>query len=158
MPVRDKPTPEAKELNKEKPEGKKQNKPQPEGTPLDKQLPPAVNPENVIKIGEEEFEIKPTKLKYQRNRTAAAYRLLDLYPLPDLLSVDKGVLDPDRDGDEIVYDFMTAVFDSDDIVRRLYDQMDSDTIDRAVKIFKRLNHITEKEEQAKNREAKETKK
>lgn len=158
MPVKDKPTPEGKELNKAQPEGKKLDKAQPEAKKLDKQMPPAVNPENIIRINDEEFEIKPTKLKYQRNRTAAAYRLLDIYPLPDLLSVDKGVLDPDRDGDEIVYDFMIAVFDNDDIVRRLYDQMDSDTIDRAVKIFKRLNHIDEKEEQAKNREAKETKK
>ena len=168
MPVMDKQIPEPKALNKEQPEPKaldkeqpepkELNKEQPEGTKLDKPMPPAVNPENVIKIGDEEFEIKPTKLKYQRNRTAAAYRVLDVYPLPDVLAMEKGVLDPDRDGDEVVYDFLTAVFDNSDIVRRLYDEMDSETIDRAVKIFKRLNHISEKEEQAKNREAKGTRK
>lgn len=43
----------------------------PEQTDKTKELPPVVNPENVVTIGEESIEIKPTKLKYQRNRTAA---------------------------------------------------------------------------------------
>ena len=85
-----------------------------------------------------------------------AYRILDLYPLPDILSMEKGVLDPDRDGDQIVFDFLTAVFDDGKFVAQHYDHMDSETVDRAVKIFKRLNHIEDKEEAAKNRAAKGT--
>ena len=78
------------------------------------------------------------------------------YPLPDVLAMEKGILDPERDGDAIVFDFLTAVFNSGKLVAKYYDSMDSETIHRAVKIFKRLNHIDEKEERAKNREAKGT--
>lgn len=108
----------------------------------------------MINIGGKDIEIKPTKLIYQRNRTAAAYRILDLYPLPDVLAMDKGILDPERDGDAIVFDFLTAVFDDGKLVSKYYNTMTTEDVDRAVKIFKRLNHIEDKEEAAKNRAAK----
>lgn len=158
MPVKDKRIPEEKNTEKSLPEGKELDKAVPEAKELDKPMPPAVKPENVITINGNDYELKPTKLKYQRNRTVAAYHILDAYPLPDILAMDKGVIDPDRDGDEIVYDFLTAVFDSSEIVNRFYDDMDTEIVDRVLKIFKRLNKIDEKEEQAKNREAKATKK
>lgn len=175
MPV-EKPIPEGQELNKKLPtkkrlgkdipevnyENKEQpaeaelNKDLPEETELNKAMPVIVNPENVITVDGQDIEIKPTKLIYQRNKTAAAYRILDLYPLPDVLSMDKGILDPERDGDQIVFDFLTAVFDDGKFVSQHYNAMDSETVDRAVKIFKRLNHIEDKEEAAKNRVAKGT--
>ena len=40
-----------------------------------KTLPVVGNPENTITIGEKLIEIKPTKVKYQRNRTAAFYKI-----------------------------------------------------------------------------------
>ena len=158
--------PEESQLDKELPESTQVNKEIPEGKELNKDLPPIVNPENVIRLGDEDIEIKPTKLLYQRNRTAAAYRILEVYPLPDILAMEKGILDPDRDGDAIVFDFLTAVFDnkpgaadpewSATRLREYYDSMTSEDIERAVKIFKRLNHIEDKEEAAKNRAAKGT--
>ena len=45
-----------------------------------KELPVIGNPENMVKIAGRMVEIKPTKLKYQRNRTAAFYRMIDTYP------------------------------------------------------------------------------
>ena len=158
MPVKDKSMPSEKKLDKNMPEEKALDKAMPEAKPLDKEMPPAIKPENIVTINGQDFEIKPTKVKYQRNRTVAAYHILDNYPLPDILAMDKGIIDPDRDGDEIVYDFLTAVFDNSEIVNRFYDDMDTETVDRILKIFKRLNKIDEKEEQAKNREAKETRK
>ncbi len=156
--------PDSADLNKEIPKETELNKEMPEESKLDKDLPPVVNPENVIRLGDQDIEIKPTKLLYQRNRTAAAYRILEIYPLPDVLAMEKGILDPERDGDSIVFDFLTAVFDnkpgaadpewSANRVREYYDSMTSEDIDRAVKIFKRLNHIEDKEEAAKNRAAK----
>lgn len=177
MPVRDKAQPEEKPAIKRTPKAKPQNKEQPEEAVLDKEqpepkaldkdqpkekelnkeMPPLVNPEDVIKIGNKEVVIQPTKLKYQRNRTAAAYRILDLYPLPDVLAMDRGILDPERDGDAIVFDFLTAVFNDSKFVAEHYDEMDTEVVDRALKIFKRLNKIDEKEEAVKNREAKGTK-
>ena len=132
------------------------NKDVPDETELTKAVPPHVNPENVIVVDGEEREIKPTRLVYQRNGTAMAYHMLDLYPLPDIMAMEKGVLDPKRDGDQIVFDFLTAVFDDGKFVSQHYDHMDSETVDRAVKIFKRLNHIEDKEEASKNRAAKAT--
>lgn len=128
----------------------------PEQTDKTKELPPVVNPENVVTIGEESIEIKPTKLKYQRNRTAAFQRVLELYPLPDILAMDKGYIDSARDGDKCVFDWCCAVTDNSGFVTRHYDEMDTSVIERLLKIFKRLNAINEKEENAKNREAKET--
>jgi len=50
----------------------------------EKKLPDVGKPENTILIGGKLIEIQPTKLKYQRNRTAAFYRVLDMYPLTDI--------------------------------------------------------------------------
>ena len=148
--------PEATEANKELPKENTEQKELPEAKQLDKAMPPEVNPENIVTLGGEQIEIKPTKIKYQRNRTAAAYRILDLYPLADVLAMDKGIIDPERDGDAVVFDFLVAVFDDAKIVTKYYDSMTSEDVDRIVKIFKRLNHIDEKEEAAKNRAAKGT--
>jgi len=128
----------------------------PEETKLDKAMPAEVDPKNCVTINGETIEIKPTKIKYQRNRTAAAYHILEVYPLADVLAWDKGVVDPDRDGDQVVFDFLTAVFDNSKLVSRLYDSMTTGDIERIIEIFKRLNKITEKEDAAKNRAAKET--
>ena len=49
-----------------------------------KELPKVGSPENTVLIGDKLIEIKPTLLKYQRNRTAAFYRMLDMYPLMDI--------------------------------------------------------------------------
>lgn len=156
--------PQEAELNKTLPESKELDKQMPEAAELNKELPPTVNPENVIRLGDQDIEIKPTKLLYQRNRTAASYRILEVYPLPDILAMEKGILDPDRDGDAIVFDFLTAVFDNKpgapdptgtaEMLKQYYDTMTSEDIERALKIFKRLNHIEDKEEAAKNRAAK----
>lgn len=158
--------PAVSEEVKELPETSELNKDMPEEKVLDKELPPVLNPENVIRLGDQDFEIKATKLLYQRNRTAAAYRILEIYPLPDILAMDKGILDPERDGDAIVFDFLVSVFDNKpgapdpvgtaEMLRKYYDSMTSEDIDRAVKIYKRLNHIEDKEEAAKNRAAKAT--
>ena len=47
----------------------------------EKGLPQVGSPENSIVIGGRLVEIKPTRLRYQRNRTAAFYKILELYPL-----------------------------------------------------------------------------
>ena len=56
-----------------------------------KGLPQVGSPENSIIIGETLVEIKPTKLRYQRNRTAAFYKILELYPLVDVLAMEAGI-------------------------------------------------------------------
>lgn len=40
-----------------------------------KELPQVGNPENSVMIGGKPIEIKATKVKYQRNRTAAFYKI-----------------------------------------------------------------------------------
>ena len=100
------------------------------------------------------IEIKPTKLKYFRNKTTASYGYIKAIPLTEFLTYDKGVVDKTRDTDQMLYDFLVAVFDDSQFVRDNYDEMTADDIDRIIKIFGRINHIDEKEEAArKNREA-----
>jgi hypothetical protein len=166
MAIEDKPIPESEQetipappANKKRKVIPKENATQkeiPKETELNRAPPAEVNPENCVTINGETIEIHPTKIKYQRNRTAAAYRILEIYPLTDVLAWDKGVIDPERDGDQVVFDFLTAVFDNAKLVTRLYDTMTTGDIERILSIFKRLNKIDEKEEAAKNRAAKET--
>lgn len=47
----------------------------PDTTISAKELPAVGNPENTVAIGGKLIELKATKLKYQRNRTAAFYKI-----------------------------------------------------------------------------------
>ncbi|MBQ3478941.1 MAG: hypothetical protein IJH25_12320 [Clostridia bacterium] len=96
------------------------------------------------------MEIKPTKLRYQRNRTAAFYKMLELYPLADLLAMEAGAFGDDRDGDKAVMDWLIAVFDDEALVLENYDGMDTGTVEQLLEIFRRINRIDEKEQKQKN--------
>lgn len=141
-------------VDKEIPAETKKPKRTPKAKALDKELPKIEHEENCITLGDRKIEIKPTKLKYFRNRTASIYSALKLVPINEFLAYDKGVFDNDRDSDQILFDFLIAVFDDGSIVKAYYDDMTSEDIERILEIFGRINHIEEKEEAArKNREA-----
>ena len=77
-----------------------------------------------------------------------------MIPLTEFLAYDKGTFDPERDADQMLFDFLTAVFDDARLVTESYDDMSAEDIERVLEIFGRLNHIDEKDEAArKNREA-----
>lgn len=142
------------EMTKETPADTELNREVPEKSALTKEAPQTIPVENCVKIGDELIEIKPTKLKYFRNKMASAYSVLKIVPLNELLTYGKGVIDEKRDADQLLFDFLVAVFDGSDIVRDHYEDMTADDIEQIFKIFGRLNHIDEKEEQQrKNREA-----
>ena len=152
------------ELNKEQPDEtpkltivpdeSKQLETTPEASPEKEEKPSDLIEENCVVVGDQKIEIKPTKLKYFRNKAASAYGIIKAVPLHELLTYGKGVIDETRDADQLLYDFLVAAFDDSAFVRDHYDDLDADTIDRICKIFGRINHIDEKEEQArKNREA-----
>ena len=138
---------------------------QPEQTPeleeVPEQSPPNINypkdadPENCIIVDGKAIEIKPTKLKYFRNTQTSGSSWLKLVPLPEFLTYQPGSIPNDsRGADQILYDFLIAVFDDSEFVRDHYDEFDADQVDKAVQIFGRINHVEEKEEAArKNREA-----
>lgn len=106
-------------------------------------------PENMIKIGDEFVEIKPMKLKYIRNRTAAFRHILETYPLSDIYAMVNPFGDG-RDGDKAVYDWLVAVTDNEELVRKYYDDLDSDTIYKLLLIHRRVEKIDEMEEKLKN--------
>lgn len=124
----------------------------PDTTVETKELPSVGVPENTVVINGRLIEIKPMKLKYQRNRTAAFYHALDLYPLPDILAMDGNTFGKGRDGDKALTDWLVAVFDDEDFVRENLDEIDSDMIYKLLAIVKRINKIDEKEEKLKNLE------
>ena len=126
----------------------------PDATPEKQEMPATMNMENVVEIAGQQIELKPTKLSYFRNKTAAAYSWLKLIPLTEFLTYGKGVLDEKRDADQILFDFLVAAFDDVDFVTQHYNEMTAADVDRIVKIFGRINLIDEREEAArKNREA-----
>ena len=144
---------ETKEVPKT-PEERKEVPVIPDAKPLDKEMPSEVKEENCVVINGTKVEIKPTKLKYFRNKTASIYNVLKVVPLTEFLNYDKGVFDPVRDSDQILFDFLIAVFDDSLFVRDNYDNMTAGDVEKILKIFGRLNGIDEKEEAArKNREA-----
>ncbi len=95
-------------------------------------------------------QIKPTKLRYQRNRTAAFYKMLELYPLADILAMESGAFGDQRDGDKAVMDWLIAVTDDEQLITENYDAMDTGMIERLLAIFRRVNKIDEKETKQKN--------
>lgn len=124
-----------------------------------KELPPDFNKENAVMIDGEWIEIKPTAFRYFRNRTANIYDIFRIIPLTEFFSYEKGTFDNERDSDEIMFDFLVAVFDDKDFVKKNYDKIDAETFDRIIEIFGRINKIEEKKEaQRKNREAQAQKK
>ena len=126
----------------------------PNKTPDKTELPSDVDEKNCVTIDGKKYEIKPTKLKYFRNKAASGYGLIKAVPIHEFLTYGKGVLDADRDADQLMYDFLVAAFDDSIFVRNHYDDLDADIVEQVIKIFGRLNHIDEKEEAArKNREA-----
>lgn len=141
-------------MNREQPAETNMNREASEESVLNREPPETIPKENCVKIGDELIEIKPTKLKYFRNNMAASYSVLKIVPLNELLTYGKGVIDEKRDADQLLFDFLVAVFDDVSIVRDHYEDMTADDVEQILKIFGRLNHIDEKEEQQrKNREA-----
>ena len=152
--VLEKEEPEKTELTRDEPVGKELDKDFPTKSELNKEDPETVPKENCITLKGKTIEIKPTKLKYFRNKMASAYAVLKIVPLNELLAYGKGVIDEKRDADQLLFDFLIAVFDDPNFVKNNYDDMTADDVEKIFKIFGRLNHIDEKEEQQrKNREA-----
>lgn len=126
------------------------NKPLPAPEQTDKGLPRIGSPENSVRIGDQLIEIKPTKLKYQRNRTAAFYRMLELYPLADILAMEAGAFGDDRDGDKALMDWLIAVTDNEQLILDHYNELDTGVIEQLLQIFRRVNRMDEKEQKQKN--------
>ena len=126
------------------------NKPLPTSEQTDKGLPQIGSPENSVRIGDQLIEIKPTKLKYQRNRTAAFYRMLELYPLADILAMEAGAFGDDRDGDKALMDWLIAVTDDEQLILDHYNELDTGVIEQLLQIFRRVNRMDEKEQKQKN--------
>lgn len=126
----------------------------PEKSPEKQELPPSMNEENCVVVGKKKIEIKPTKLKYFRNKAASGYSIIKMIPLHELLTYGAGVLDKNRDADSLLFDFLVAAFDDAKFIEENYNELDADTLEKILKIFGRINHIDEKEEAArKNKEA-----
>ena len=126
------------------------NKPLPAPEQTDTGLPQIGSPENSVRIGDQLIEIKPTKLKYQRNRTAAFYRMLELYPLADILAMEAGAFGDDRDGDKALMDWLIAVTDDEQLILDHYNELDTGVIEQLLQIFRRVNRMDEKEQKQKN--------
>ena len=126
------------------------NKPLPAPEQTDKGLPQIGIPENSVRIGDQLIEIRPTKLKYQRNRTAAFYRMLELYPLADILAMEAGAFGDDRDGDKALMDWLIAVTDDEQLILDHYNELDTGVIEQLLQIFRRVNRMDEKEQKQKN--------
>lgn len=149
---REKAMPAAEQAKKELPEAGVTEKEIPDTGVQAKEMPQVGTPENTVMIGDQLIEIKPMKLKYQRNRTGVFYHVLELYPLPDILAMGPKSFGDGRDGDKALLDWLVAATDREELVREYYNEIDSDTVYRILSIFKRVNKIDELEKKLKNAE------
>lgn len=135
---------------KEIPDAEIQVKKTPSRRKKEKELPDVGNPENTVLIGDTLVEIKPTKLKYHRNNVASFYKIVEMVPLPDIMSMGSNAFGDGRDGDKALMDWLIAVVDDEQLIVDNYNEMDTETIEKILAIFKRVNKIDEKEEKQKN--------
>ena len=141
MAPRTKRMPVKEQVEREIPETVIEKKETPATDKKQRELPDVGSPENTVMIGGKLIEIKPMKLLYQRNRTAAFYHILENYPLPDILAMENSFGDG-RDGDKALCDWLVAVTDDEELIRENYNDIDSETIYRMLAIFQlrgRLN-------------------
>lgn len=141
--------PKVNENEKPMPEVTETTPPLPKPTNKKIAAPKIGNPQNVVQFGDVEVELKPTKIKYQRDRTAAFYRMLKQMPLIDILALQDGILDPERSSDKMLFDWLIAVTDDPKLVTANYDKLDSESIYKMLEIFCRLNYIPEDEKKQK---------
>ena len=134
---------------KEAPEKGVTKKDLPDGDVKKKEMPAVGTPENTVMIGGKLIEIKPMKLKYVRNRTAAFRHILETYPLSDILAMENKFGDG-RDGDKALFDWLVAVTDDEQLISENYDEMDTDLIYRLLAIHRRVDKIDEMEKNLKN--------
>ena len=132
------------------PEVTEERKEIPEVTKERKKPPKTGSPENTLEIGGRLIEIKPTKVRYQRDRTASFYRILEMYPLVDVLGMERNSFGDGRDGDKAVSDWLIAVTDDPELITEHYDELDTSMIEKLLAIVRRVNKIDEKEEKLKN--------
>ena len=149
MATRTKAMPAKEQVEKEIPETSIEKKELPEGGVKKKDLPQVGSPENTVMIGGKLIEIKPMKMKYVRNRTAAFRHILEVYPLSDILAMENTFGDG-RDGDKALFDWLVAVTDDEQLISENYDEMDTDTIYRMLAIHRRVDKVDELEAKLKN--------
>lgn len=149
MATRTKAMPAKKQVEKAMPETGLEKKELPEGGVKKKDLPQVGSPENTVMIGGKLIEIKPMKMKYVRNRTAAFRHILETYPLSDILAMENTFGDG-RDGDKALFDWLVAVTDDEQLISENYDEMDTDTIYRMLAIHRRIDKVDEMEAKLKN--------
>lgn len=140
---------------KELPDAEIQVKKTPSRRKKEKELPDVGNPENTVLIGDTLVEIKPTKLKYHRNNVASFYKIVEMVPLPDIMSMGSNAFGDGRDGDKALMDWLIAVVDDEQLIVDNYNEMNTETIEKILAIFKRVNKIDEKEEKQKNAASRE---
>ena len=120
----------------------------PETQAIQMNTPSVQDKSNCVVLNGKSYEILPTRTKYFRTQWANGHVLLKHYTLSEIFALTQerdGI-----DGDEAIYKFLVAVFDNEDLVKEVYDELDSETLYRICDIFRRVNKIDEIEEHQKN--------
>lgn len=143
-------TPKANTESKQLPEVTNSAPLLPEENTEQKALPQEGHQENMVQFGKRLIEIKPTKLKYQRDHTAALYHVLKQMPIVQFLSLPDNFFAKQGDSrspDKMLFDWLIAVTNDVNVVKENYDELDTDTIEKCLEIFCRLNKIKDEKKE-----------
>lgn len=89
--------------------------------------------ENEIKIGKETLIVKPVKMKYIKNNFYSNYLILKEYGLIKVFKFS--------DGEEVVVNFLTAIFDDEELAKRILEDLDNKIMNEMISTTKKLNEI-----------------
>lgn len=89
-------------------------------------------------INDKKYIIKPTKVKYFKNGFYNMHTVFKQIGFAELLSMY-------NDGEEIVKNYLLAVFDSEEIVEEIYENLDVKIVNDIVNKVNVLNEIKEQD-------------
>jgi hypothetical protein len=99
--------------------------------------------ENEIKMPDGKvFEIKPVKLKYMINKDFLGYAYIEEIGIVEVFRYS--------DGYQLVKRFLVSIFDDEKYVESIIDNIDTDLVEKIIKIAKNVMKIKEQENILKN--------
>lgn len=127
----------------------------PKASKAKEELPETEEDKRTIVIAGRKIVINPIRVLYMRSGNGSIYRLLERYPIIEFLASSAEDLGLDRSGEQLLFDFLVAVFNDSEIVSEIFDDITIEDIYNIIRIYRYVNKIDEKEEERKNLIAKE---
>ncbi|MDK2801727.1 MAG: hypothetical protein PWQ70_3346 [Clostridiales bacterium] len=93
--------------------------------------------DNEVLINGKKREILGTKIKYLKNGYFNAYKIINDIGIVELFNYS--------DGEELIKNFLISVFDDENYVNSVFEDLDVETIENIIEVVKKVNKIKEED-------------